>query len=194
MTLLYINSCVRPQSRTKILADYVVGKLHQPQVHQLDLDVCGLTYANAAFLQKRSELIASGNFDDPIFALAKEFAAADNIVIAAPYWDFSFPALLKLYIEHINIINLVFKYSPTGEIVPLCKAKNLYYVTTQGGHNPDDYGYKYIEALCRNLYGIENVYLIKAEGLDIRGNNVDEILWQAKTEADKIIKQNNIQK
>lgn len=192
MTLLYINSCVRPQSRTKVLADYVVNRLQQSQVRRLDLDVCGLKYADAAFLQKRSELIAAGNFNDPIFAYAKEFAAADNIVIAAPYWDFSFPALLKLYIEHVNIINLVFKYSPSGEIIPLCKAENLYYVTTKGGYNPDDYGFEYVKALCRQMYGIKNVHLIKAEGLDVRGNSVDEIIQKAKAEADKIIKHSNI--
>ena len=192
MTLLYINACVRQQSRTKILADYVVDKLNLPQIHQLDLYACGLKYADETFLQKRSKLIASGNFDDPIFAYAKEFATADNIVIAAPYWDFSFPAVLKMYIENISVNKVVFDYSDSGDIISLCKAKNLYYITTKGGYNSDDYGYKYIEALCRQLYGIKNVHLIKAEGLDIRGNNVEKIMQQAKNEADEIIKQSNL--
>jgi len=36
-------------------------------------------------------LIAAGSFDDPMFALARQFAAADEVVIAAPLWDLSFP-------------------------------------------------------------------------------------------------------
>ncbi|MBR6356512.1 MAG: NAD(P)H-dependent oxidoreductase [Alphaproteobacteria bacterium] len=188
MTLLYINACVRPQSRTKILADYVVAQLSPQSISFLDLDKCNLKYADNAFLQKRGTLIATHQFDHPMFAYAREFASADNIVIAAPYWDFSFPALLKMYIENVNVVNIVFKYSSTGEIVPLCRAENLYYVTTKGGYNSDDYGFKYIEALCKRLYGIKNVFLIEAEGLDIQGNNANEILQQACKKADEIIK------
>lgn len=192
MTLLYIDACVRPQSRTKILADYVVAHLSQQPVRLLDLNKCNLKYADDAFLRKKSELLSSGNWDNPLFAYAKEFSEADNIVIAAPYWDFSFPALLKMYIENVNVSKITFDYSETGDVIKLCKAKNLYYVTTKGGYNSDDYGYKYIEALCHHLYGIKNVYLIKAEGLDVRGNDVDEIMQNAKEEADKIIRQSDL--
>ena len=183
MKLLYINACVRSNSRTKALADYLVKKF-EAEVKEIRLDELKLQSLTAEMLEKRSLLIAAQKFDDKEFLLAHEFAEADVIVIAAPYWDMSFPAMLKLYIEHINVIPLVFKYSVTGEIVPMCRAKKLYYVTTKGGFGPDDYGYGYIESLCKNLYGIKETILIKAEGLDIQGNDAKSTLDLAKKEVD----------
>ena len=55
-----------------------------------------------------------------------------------------------------------------------------------GGHNPTDFGFGYIKALAGTLYGIKDVHLIKAEGLDIIGNDVDAILAQAKADIDKL--------
>ena len=187
MKLLYVNACVRPNSRTKGLADYLVKKF-EAEVKEVRLNDLNLQPFGAEMLEKRNLLIAAQKFDDKEFLLAKEFAEADIIVIAAPYWDMSFPATLKLYIEHINVIPLVFKYSVAGEIVPMCQAQKLYYVTTKGGYGPDNCGYGYIETLCKNLYGIKETILIKAEGLDIQGNDAKEILDLAKKEIDEFVK------
>ena len=112
---------------------------------------------------------------------------ADVIVVAAPYWDLSFPSILKVFFEHINVLKLVFDYSDKGEIVSLCKAKKLYYITTKGGFGPDDFGFRYIEALSKTFYGIKDIALIKAESLDIYGNNVEDILAKAKEDIDKVV-------
>lgn len=105
------------------------------------------------------------------------FANADTVVIAAPYYDLSFPAMLKQYFEQINVLGLTFTYSETGTPKGLCKAKDLYYVTTAGGPIiSDEFGFGYVKALAKCFYGIENVYQIKAEGLDIIGADVEAIL------------------
>ena len=98
--LLYINACVRAQSRTKRLADRLIEKLGGG-AERLDLASLSFPVADEAFLERRDRLIAAGAFDDPLFDLARQFAAADRIVIAAPYWDLSFPAILKLYLENL---------------------------------------------------------------------------------------------
>ena len=49
-------------------------------------------------LPHREELLDRGELDGEIFRYSHQFAAADRIVIAAPYWDLSFPAQLKIYI------------------------------------------------------------------------------------------------
>ena len=141
---------------------------------------------NEMMLEKRDELIKNGQFDDKTFDYARRFANADMIIIAAPFWDFSFPALLKIFIEHVCVSGIAFKYTNTG-IQTLCKASKLYYVTTMGGYNSTDYGFGYIKALCNVLYGIDDVRLIKAEGLDIIGNDVDEIMEKVKKEIDKMV-------
>lgn len=103
--ILYINACVRKESRTKQLADYLISKLND-QVEEIKLEDISFPVADEAFLQKRDELIGLGRFEDPIFALARQFAEADTIVIAAPCWDHSFPASLKQYIEQISVIGI----------------------------------------------------------------------------------------
>ncbi|MBQ7659332.1 MAG: NAD(P)H-dependent oxidoreductase [Alphaproteobacteria bacterium] len=181
MTILYINACVRENSRTEILAQHLIKKLQKP-VQQINLGQIALLPFNLELLQKRNALIKAGALDDPMFSYAHQFANASEIVIAAPMWDLSFPALLKTFIEHINVGGIVFKYSGEGKIVPLCKAKTLYYVTTMGGHHQTDFGFGYIKALCHTLYGIKDVRLIKAEGLNIIGNDVPAILEEAKAQ------------
>jgi len=186
MKVLYINTCIRKESRTKILADYLIEKL-KTETKEIDVKSLGLKPLDENALDKRSGLIAQGDFSDNMFALAKDFAAAETIVIAAPYWDLSFPTWLKLYVEHINVVGIVFSFSPKGNVIPLCKAKKLYYVTTKGGYNDDNFGFEYIKSLAQNFYGIKDVYLIEAEGLDIYGTDVSAKIIQAQKDINEML-------
>ena len=115
-----------------------------------------------------------------MFELARQFSKAETIVIAAPYWDLSFPAALKQYLELINVVGITFKYSKDGVPVGLCKANRLFYVTTAGGYYvPEEYGFGYIKALAQNYYGIQDVRQITAIGLDIEGADVEAIMRAA---------------
>ncbi len=176
MDVLFINACVREESRTKKIADYYLKKLGY-SVAELNLEKEKIEPLYQESLKKRDELLGNGSYDDEMFKYARQFANAQYIVIAAPYWDFSFPASLKSYIERINAIGITFSYNEKGEASGLCKAKKLVYITTCGGYDvPDDFGFEYIKRLCNSYYGINDVELIKATGLDIVGNNVDEII------------------
>ena len=177
--ILYVNACVRKESRTKRLADRLLEKLNGT-VEEVRLDTISFPMVDWSFLTHRDELIAAGDFHDPMFGLARQFAAADVIVVAAPYYDLSFPASLKQYLEQINVVGITFRYSDAGIPVPLCKAKKLYYVTTAGGNYvPDEFGYGYVRALAEEYYGIRDVELIKAVGLDIIGADVEGIMKEA---------------
>lgn len=184
--ILFINACVRKESRTKILADRLLAKLKEDTEHnpdndndvvELRLEEMAFPVADEAFLQKRDALLAAGEFADPMFAPARQFASADTIVIAAPYWDLSFPAALKQYIEQVGVVGITFEYTPEGFPRGLCRAKKLYYVMTAGGtYVPEEFGYGYVKALSQNFYGIQDVELIKAVGLDIIGADADKIM------------------
>ena len=172
---LYINCCVREESRTDRLAravlqklggDFTELKLYEEKPKLLDRET----------LNKRTALIEQGDYSDQMFDYAKQFASADEIVIAAPYWDLSFPATLKTYIENIYVTGIVSTYDESGMPVGLCKAKELYYITTAGGPYDPTYSYGYIESLAKNFFGIPTTHLVKAEMLDIAGNNAEEIL------------------
>ena len=186
--ILYINACVRRESRTKKLADQLLEKLtgsvteakQGGPVTELKLEDIDFPKVDQSFLNKRDRLIAEGRFDADEFRLARQFAEADGIVIAAPFWDLSFPAALKAYFEQINVLGVTFVYTPEGVPKGLCKAKKLYYVTTAGGtFFPEEFGFGYVKALAQNFYGIQDVELIKAVGLDIDTADAEEILKEA---------------
>ena len=103
--VLYINACVRDESRTDRLARVLLDKMGN--YTELKLSEEGLKPLDKESLEYRSELIAKGQFDNDIFKYARQFADADVIVISAPFWDMSFPAIFKSYIEIIYITGLV---------------------------------------------------------------------------------------
>ena len=177
--VLFINACVRKASRTKWLADKLLSKLGG-EAEEVRLSDISFPVADEEFLQQRDRLIEAGAFDHPMFELARQFAAADQIVIAAPYWDLSFPASLKQYFEQINVLGITFMYTPEGFPKGLCRAKKLYYVMTAGGaYVPEEFGFGNVKALAQSFYGIEDVQLIKAAGLDIYGADVEKIMKEA---------------
>ena len=103
------------------------------------------------------------------------------VVIAAPFRDLSFPAVLKQYLEQINVRGITFFYTPEGLPAGLCRAKRLTYVTTAGGDFfPEEFGAGYVKALAQNFYGIPEFRLLKATGLDIIGADVEAIMASAK--------------
>ena len=165
--VLYIDACVRKNSRTRRLADCLLNTLNAPYT-RLRLAECVFPTVDEAFLEKRDRLLREGDFDNPVFAYARQFAQADEIIIAAPFWDLSFPAVLKSYLEQINVVGITFRYTPEGIPEGLCRAERLYYVTTAGGDFfPEQYGFGYIQALAQNFYHIKDVKLIKATGCRI---------------------------
>ncbi|MCR5469303.1 MAG: NAD(P)H-dependent oxidoreductase [Lachnospiraceae bacterium] len=177
--ILFVNACVREESRTRQLAKKLLGKLNE-EYDELKLEDVEFPKTDEVFLKNRDNLIANKNYDDASFAMARQFANADTIVIAAPYWDLSFPAMLKQYFEHINVLGITFEYTPEGIPMGLCKADRLYYVMTAGGNYvPEEFGFGYVKALAQNFYGIKSVELIKATGLDIYGADTSAIMNEA---------------
>ena len=174
--VLFVNACVRKDSRTKRLADRLLLKLDQPY-EEVRLEEIDFPVVNEEYLLKRDQLVSNGDLQDPMFDLARQFSQATDIVIAAPFWDLSFPAMLKQYLELINVVGITFRYSEDGIPVGLCRADRLFYVTTAGGHYvPEEFGFGYIEALAHGYYGIQDVRQIRAVGLDIIGADVDAIM------------------
>ncbi len=184
--ILFVNACVRENSRTLKLARYLLEKLGGED-NEHHLSYLKFPVVDEGFLLKRDAIIDGGYFDLPELRMVREFAEADQIVIAAPYWDLSFPASLKQYLEYINVRGITFSYSEEGIPQGLCKAKRLYYVTTAGGNYvPEEFGFGYVKALAMGYYGIPDVRLIEAKGLDIYGADPDSILKKCMDEIDTL--------
>lgn len=184
--ILFINACVRPESRTLRLARRLLARLGGPEnTTELDLQRERLPPLTAETLEQRDTLLRRGETDGPMFRYARQFAAAERIVLAAPYWDLSFPASVKTYFEHITVNGVTFSYAADGRPIGHCRAKRLYYVTTAGGPLlPPNHGYGYIKSLAETFYGIGETVLFAAELLDVDGMDVEAILREAEQRID----------
>ena len=176
MKTLFINTCVREESRTRKLAEHYLAHM-EGEIIEINPVKEGLYGLDGDMLKERDSALAKKEFDHPVLAYACQFAEADQIVIAAPYWDLSFPAALKNYIERVNCVGITFDYDEQGRPFGMCKAKKLVYITTAGGYIIDDaFGFGYIKALCENFYGIHDLSYYKAEGLDLPDADIEGTL------------------
>lgn len=182
--ILFINACPRIGSRTLELANYLMTKI-EGKIEEINLFEKKLEPLNNKTLEIRDSYVKNNNYSDDMFNHAKQFAKADVIVVAAPYWDLLFPAVLRIYLENISVSGITFYYSHDGRPIGLCKAKKVYYVTTAGGFiGNNNYGYEYINSLFRNLYGIKDIELISAEGLDVFVDKTSEVIDKTKNMID----------
>lgn len=178
MSILFINACIRDNSRTLVLAKNVMKDM-TGEIIELNLELEEIEPLNRELLEKRDSLIREGKLDDPMFRYANQFADADEIVIAAPFWDLSFPAKLKIYLEQIAVAGVSFKYV-NGKPNGLCKAQKLTYVTTSGGPIFADFGYTYIKTLAQVFYGIEKTVAVRAMNMDVEMISAQDLLERAK--------------
>ena len=114
MEILLVNACVRKKSRTIKLARKVAKTLGG-NVTEVFLEKERIKPMYGLPLVTREILLEAGELWNKDFSLAQQFAAADAIVFAAPFWDLSSPAILKIYLEIINIAGIVFEYLPDGQ-------------------------------------------------------------------------------
>ncbi len=181
--LLFIDACVRDErSRTKVLCDVYLEeflkKNPKTEVETVVLRNGSVQTHTMEKLDIRDGLIRQKDFSHPMFDLAKQFKEADYVVIGSPYWDLSFSAILKVYIENIMMADLTFEATDTG-FIGLCKGKKLTYITTAGGVIGDkNFGYDYMCGVA-DMLGIAETECIMAEALDIAGNDADAIVADA---------------
>ncbi len=183
--ILFVDACMRGKnSRTKKIAQCYINAAHNgATLTKRDLTAGGIKYLTVdSFDEKTGE-----KNDDSTKDLAEEFATADEIIIAAPFWEFVFPAALSCYIEAISIIGTTFEYTPKGS-VGLCKANSLTYIYTAGDYleESDKIGEHLFRRLCQ-MYGIKDFKSYYADGFDIIGNSPDKI---TNTLCEKIMREN----
>lgn len=158
----------------------------QYQIRHLILSDEELMPVKLADIEERQELVQTGNLNHPALRYAAEFARADAVLIGAPYWELSFPAVLKIYIERISVCGITFCYTENGS-KGLCRASRLTYITSSGGFlGPYDLGTQYLHGLCEVLLGVPKFDAVSAQGLDIDGADVDGILANACKQAKEL--------
>ena len=191
--VLFVDCCIRREhSRSKELADFFLGELQKKGDYEIET-LClmdeNLSYFSEGFFLQREALLAEGKLDHPRFRYAHQFAEADKIVIAAPFWDLSFPALLKVYIENLCVDSITFHTDEHG-LHGLCKADHMVFLTARGAFytdSPLEQGSRYLEQMA-GFFGIEKYDCVAAEGLDIGAWPVEELMDKAKVQAAEVAK------
>ena len=187
--LIYINACMREGSRTQMIATPIIDELRKRyEVETVDLTKNLYPAADNHTLEDRNQGIVPSEH----VALARKIAAADRIVIAAPFWDMSFPGALKVFFENMSLFGVTFD-SNDKECYGLCKAEKVMYITTRGmdistGDSLEQ-ATPYIKALS-HLWGWGELTVISAQNMDYSTpEEIDERVSQAIEEGLEICKE-----
>lgn len=187
---LYIDCCVRREdSRTAKLAEAFLHALPEEYaVTRIDLMTEGLQPLMTDSLRVRDALLAVGKRDHPRFRYAHQIAAADLVVMAAPFWDLSFPAALKIYIENVSVDGITFRSTEKG-LEGLCRGTDLVFLTTRGGiygeGNSWEQAVPYLAAI-KEFFGFDRFHSIAADGMDLRGFDAAGALAEACSRAEAL--------
>ena len=189
MDVLFIDCCIRgEQSRTRKLAEAFLAELAKRDdvsIERLTLmDEPIIPFSNGFFWQ-REQLLEQGELNHPRFRYAHRFQQADRIVIAAPFWDLSFPALLKVYIENLCVQGITFDCDEKNGTYGVCSASRMLFLTTRGGAlegSEMDNGTKYLGDMAK-FFGIPQFAHVAADGLDLGLEPVQAILARAIAQA-----------
>lgn len=197
--VLYIkaNANDKEKSRTYKISDHFIETYvknnPKDEIITLDLYDEGIDFLPKGQLNELHAPKPGEGADHPILRYAYQFLEADKYIVAAPFWNLSFPAILKAYIDYISVTGITFKYTANGP-VGLCQGKKAVYIVARGGTYSSgpaadfELGEKYLRTIFGFL-GITDFTTIAAEGLDVIGVDVNAIVENSKTEASKIAKE-----
>lgn len=117
--------------------------------------------------------------------LLEEFLAADIIVIGAPMYNFSIPAQLRTWIDHIVVPGKTFAYTSTG-LQGLAGGRRVIIVSTRGGvfsgeapRAAFEHQESYLRAVFANI-GLSDVEIVRAEGVALGPEQKDEAIAAAR--------------
>lgn len=102
--------------------------------------------------------------------LAEQFVGADKYVFVTPMWNFSFPPVMKAYIDSICVAGKTFKYTEQGPVGLLTDKKALH-IQARGGIYSEgpaaemEMGHRYLSTIAQFL-GIPSF-----DGIFIEGHN-----------------------
>ena len=193
--ILIVDCCIRgAQSRTfEILKAFREALPASYDITTLDLAKEEPRYLSGEYFEERQRLLEKGDLSHPRFNYAHQFADADIVVIAAPFWDLMFPALLKVYIEQISVDGITFG-AKDNALAGLCRGTDLVFITTRGGsYAPGsglegmDIGNAYMKAL-KDFFGFDHYHIIAADGLDIYGADTKALVDKAADDARALAK------
>ena len=129
------------------------------------LDSARLSALTTPEQERTSEQQASVSFADELIA---QLQGADVLVIGAPMYNFSIPAMLKSWVDHVARAGTTFKYTEKGA-VGLLGDKKVYVVLATGGLHQEgvtDHARPYLRTVLGFL-GLSDIEIVVADGLNM---------------------------
>ena len=163
--LIFIDATMRDESRTRRIARPIIEELGKRyEIERISLDGADFPAVGSRILNDRNNGIVPEEYAE----MARRIAAADRIVIAAPFWDMSYPSALKVFFENMSLFNITFANNGK-EFTGLCKCEKVLYITTRGMNIKTgealEQATPYIRALSR-LWGLGELTVIAEENMD----------------------------
>jgi FMN-dependent NADH-azoreductase len=111
--------------------------------------------------------------------LSEQFVSADKYVFVTPLWNFSFPPVMKAYLDSVSVAGKTFKYTAEGPIGLLTDKKAIH-IQARGGYYSEgpaaemEMGHRYLNIMM-NFYGVPSFEGIFVEGHNAQPDKAQEI-------------------
>lgn len=127
---------------------------------------------------------AVADFSDGLIA---ELKAADAIVLAVPMYNFTIPAALHNYFDHIARAGVTFRYTENGP-EGLIKGKQVAVFITRGGQYGEDHAQTAFLRQFLAFIGLVDAKFVHAEGLAVSDESREKSLAAARHEIAKMMR------
>lgn len=163
--------------------DVVNVDLYTEHIPQLDVDIFsgwGKLQSGTGFDELSAEEKGKvGRLSE----LSEQFISADKYVFVTPMWNFSFPPVMKAYIDSIAVAGKAFKYTAEGPVGLLTDKKALH-IQSRGGIYSEgpaaemEMGHRYLDILMQ-FFGVPSFDGLFVEGHAAAPDKADEIKEEA---------------
>lgn len=103
--------------------------------------------------------------------LSDQFISADKYIFVTPFWNFSYPPVMKAYLDAVSVAGKSFRYTENGQPVGLLTDKKAVHIQARGGFYSEDpaaeleMGHRHLQVMM-NFFGVPSF-----EGLFVEGHN-----------------------
>lgn len=153
--------------------------LYKEEIPHIDVDVFsgwGKLQSGKGFEELSAE---EKNKVGRLSELCDQFISADKFIFVTPLWNFSFPPLMKAYIDAVSVAGKTFKYTEQGPVGLLTDKKALH-IQARGGIYSEgpaaamEMGHRYLDTVMK-FYGVPSFEGLFVEGHAAMPDKADEI-------------------
>lgn len=197
--VLYVKANAKPEgvSRTFRLSDSFMEAYKEfhpdDEITTLDLYDEDIRFLNTEDItMSLNSIEPEKDSNHPVFKYAYQLLETDKIIISAPFWNLSYPAVLKAYLDCIAVGGITFKYTPEGP-KGQCSGKKIIHFVTRGGSYSEEplskyeLGDRYLRTLFGFL-GISDFTTYALENMDRSTTNVEQVISDGIEEVKELAK------